>query len=115
MNARTLRERRNAITGGGSSFGAACATIVRAEQAGRHLERAVDVHNMFSIRFQRRVTVSAHARMRMAERAISDATEQAVQLAVARMKTGKRISHEAAMQQLDHLIEQHGRNKKKAD
>lgn len=43
-----------------------------------------------------------------------DATEQAVQLTVARMKTGRRISHEAAMQQLDHLIEQHGSNKKKA-
>lgn len=43
-----------------------------------------------------------------------DATEHAVQTTVARMQTGKPVSHQEAMQQLDHLIEQHGRNKKKA-
>lgn len=43
-----------------------------------------------------------------------DATEQAVQTTVARMKSGKCILHQQAMQQLDHMIEQHGRSKKKA-
>jgi predicted transcriptional regulator len=43
-----------------------------------------------------------------------DATEQAAQTTVARMQSGKRISHQQAMQQLDHMIEQHGRSKKKA-
>ena len=43
-----------------------------------------------------------------------DATEQAVQMTVARMQTDKRIPHQEAMQQLDRMIEQHGRNKKKA-
>lgn len=43
-----------------------------------------------------------------------DATEHAVQATVARMQTDKRISHQEAMQQLDRLIEQHGRSKKKA-
>ncbi len=43
-----------------------------------------------------------------------EATEHAIQVTVARMKTGERITHQEAMQELDHLIEQHGRNKKKA-
>lgn len=43
-----------------------------------------------------------------------EATEHAVQVTAARMKTSERITHQDAMQQLDHLIEQHGRNKKKA-
>lgn len=42
------------------------------------------------------------------------ATEYAVQVTVARMQTGERISHQEAMLQLDRMIEQHGRNKKKA-
>ena len=43
-----------------------------------------------------------------------NATEQAAQTTVARMQTDKRIPHQQAMQQLDHMIEQHGRSKKKA-
>lgn len=42
------------------------------------------------------------------------ATEHAVQATVARMRTDERIAHPDAMRQLDHLIGQHGRNKKKA-
>jgi predicted transcriptional regulator len=42
-----------------------------------------------------------------------EATEHAVQATVTRMKTDERIAHEDAMQQLDHLLEQHGRDKKK--
>ena len=43
-----------------------------------------------------------------------DATEHTVQMTVARMQTDKRIPHQEAMQQHDHLFEQHGHNKKKA-
>jgi predicted transcriptional regulator len=43
-----------------------------------------------------------------------EATEHAVQATVARMKTNARTAHQDAMQQLDSLIEQHGRSKKKA-
>lgn len=43
-----------------------------------------------------------------------EATEHAVQVTVTRMKTGEHITHQDAMQRLDQLIEQHGRNKKKA-
>ena len=43
-----------------------------------------------------------------------DATEHAVQVTIERIKSDERIPHQDAMQQLDQLIEHHGRNKKKA-
>ena len=43
-----------------------------------------------------------------------DATEYAVKAVRARMQGVERVSHEDAMQQLDHLTEHHARNEKKA-
>ena len=43
-----------------------------------------------------------------------EATEQAVHAVTARMQTNRRIAHEDAMQQLDQMVQAHGRSKKKA-
>ena len=43
-----------------------------------------------------------------------DVTEYTIKAVKARMRGVKRISHEDAMQELDHLIEQHVRNEKQA-
>ena len=43
-----------------------------------------------------------------------DATERAVRAVTSRMETGQRIAHEDAMRQLDQMVQEHGRSKKKA-
>lgn len=43
-----------------------------------------------------------------------EATEHAVLAVTSRMQTNQRMSHNAAMQQLDQMIQSHGRSKKKA-
>jgi predicted transcriptional regulator len=43
-----------------------------------------------------------------------DATEFAIKAVKSRMQSNERVSHDAAMQQLDSLIEHHVRNEKQA-
>jgi len=43
-----------------------------------------------------------------------EATERAVGAVTSRMQSNQRVAHEDAMQQLDRMIQTHGRNKKKA-
>lgn len=43
-----------------------------------------------------------------------EATEYAVRAVTSRMQTNQRVAHEQAMQQLDEMIQAHGRDKKKA-
>lgn len=43
-----------------------------------------------------------------------DATEYAIKAVKARIRSGERIPHEDAMQQLDNMIECHARNEKQA-
>lgn len=43
-----------------------------------------------------------------------EATEHAVGAVTSRMQSNQRVAHEDAMQQLDRMIQTHGRNKKKA-
>jgi predicted transcriptional regulator len=43
-----------------------------------------------------------------------EATEHAVSAVSSRLQTNQRVAHEDAMQQLDQMIQAHGRNKKKA-